>query len=58
MLGTASTNAMMGPALLRAHLDLLPSVWLIEAGFFLFVNRILWLFAGSIIAHGNACSRC
>lgn len=45
MLGTASTNAMMGPALLRNNPDLLPSVWLVEQGFFLFVNRIPRMFA-------------
>ena len=46
ILGTASTNAMMGPSLLRADPDLLPSVWLVETGFFLFVNKIPRLFAG------------
>jgi hypothetical protein len=40
ILCTASTNAMMGPALLRDNPDLLPSVWLVESGFFFFVNRI------------------
>jgi hypothetical protein len=45
MLGTASTNAVMGPALLRDNPDLLPSVWLIEEGFFLFVNKIPRIFA-------------
>lgn len=45
MLGTASTNAMMGPALLRDNPNLLPSVWLVEQGFFLFVNRIPRMFA-------------
>lgn len=45
MLGTASTNAMMGPALLRDNPDLLPSVWLVEGGFLLFVNRIPRMFA-------------
>jgi hypothetical protein len=45
MLGTASTNAMMGPSLLRDNPDLLPSVWLVENGFFLFVNRIPRIFA-------------
>jgi len=45
MLGTASTNAMMGPALLRDNPNLLPSVWLIETGFFLFVNRVPRIFA-------------
>jgi hypothetical protein len=46
MLGTTSTNAMMGPALLRDNPDLLPSVWLVERGFFFFVNRIPRMFAG------------
>jgi hypothetical protein len=45
MLGTASTNAMMGPVLLRGNPDLLESVWLVESGFFLFVNRIPRIFA-------------
>jgi hypothetical protein len=45
MLGTASTNAMMGPALLRNNPDLLPSVWLVETGFFLFVNKVPRIFA-------------
>ncbi|KIM42710.1 hypothetical protein M413DRAFT_444378 [Hebeloma cylindrosporum] len=45
MLGTASTSAMMGPALLRDNPDLLPSVWLVEQGFVLFVNRIPRIFA-------------
>ena len=45
ILGTASTNAMMGPSLLRAHPNLLPSVWLVETGFFLFVNKIPRLLA-------------
>jgi hypothetical protein len=45
MLGTASTNAMMGPALLHDNPDMLPSVWLVESGFFLFVNRIPRIFA-------------
>jgi hypothetical protein len=45
MLGTASTNAMMGPSLLRDNPDLLQSVWLVENGFFLFVNRIPRIFA-------------
>jgi hypothetical protein len=46
MLGTTSTNAMMGPALLRDNPDLLPSVWLVERGFFFFINRIPRTFAG------------
>ena len=45
MLGIASTNAMMGPALLRDNPDLLPSVWLVEQAFVLFVNRIPRMFA-------------
>jgi hypothetical protein len=45
MLGTASTNAMMGPSLLRDNPDLLPSVWIVDLGFFLFVNRIPRIFA-------------
>jgi hypothetical protein len=45
MLGTASTNAIMGPALLRDNPDLIPSVWLVETGFFLFVNKIPRIFA-------------
>ena len=45
MLGTASTSAMMGPALLRDNPDLLPSVWLVEQGFVLFVNRVPRVFA-------------
>jgi hypothetical protein len=45
MLGTASTNAMMGPALLRDSTDLLPSVWLVEHAFVLFINRIPRIFA-------------
>jgi hypothetical protein len=45
MLGTASTNAMMGPALLRDNPNLLPSVWLVEQGFVLFVNKIPRIFA-------------
>ena len=45
MLGTASTNAMMGPALLRDNPDLLPSVWLVETGFFMFVNKVPRIFA-------------
>ena len=44
MPGTASTNAMMGPVLLRHHADLLPDVWLIEKGFFFFIHRIPWIF--------------
>jgi hypothetical protein len=40
MLGITSTNAMMGPALLRNIPDLLPSVWLVERGFFFYVNRV------------------
>lgn len=42
---TASTNALMGPALLRNNPDLLSSVWLVEGGFFLFINRIPRMFA-------------
>jgi hypothetical protein len=45
MMGTASTNAMMGPSLLRDNHNLLPSVFLVESGFFLFVNRIPRIFA-------------
>jgi hypothetical protein len=45
MLGTASTNAMMGPALLRDNTELLPSVWLVEHAFVLFINRIPRIFA-------------
>jgi hypothetical protein len=45
MLSTASTNAMMGPALLRDNPDLLPSVFLVESGFFLFVNQTPRMFA-------------
>jgi hypothetical protein len=45
MLGTASTNAMMGPALVRDNPDLLPSVWLVEHAFVLFVNKIPRIFA-------------
>jgi hypothetical protein len=45
MLGAASTNAMVGPALLRDNPDLLPSVFLVESGFFLFVNQIPRMFA-------------
>jgi hypothetical protein len=45
MLGTASTNAMMGPALLRENPDLLPHVWLVEQGFVFFVNRVPSIFA-------------
>ena len=42
---TASTSAMMGPALLRDNPDLLPSVWTVEKGFVFFVNRIPRIFA-------------
>ena len=45
MLGTASTNAVMGPALLRENPGLLPYVWLVEEGFVFFVNRIPGIFA-------------
>ena len=45
ILGTASTNAMMGPTLLRANPDLLPNVWLVEEGFFLFINKVPRIFA-------------
>jgi hypothetical protein len=45
MLGTASTNAMMGPALLRDNPDLLSSVWLVESGFLLFINKVPRMFA-------------
>jgi hypothetical protein len=45
MLGTASTNAMMGPALLRDNPDLLQSIWLVEQAFVLFINRIPRIFA-------------
>jgi hypothetical protein len=48
MLGTASTNAMMGPALLRDNPDLLPSVFLVERGFFLFVNQVPRMFARNL----------
>jgi hypothetical protein len=45
MLGTASTSAMKGPALLRDNPDLLPSVWIVEQGFVLFVYRFPRIFA-------------
>ena len=45
MLGSASTNAMMGPSLLRDNPDLLSSVWIVETGFHLFVNKIPRMFA-------------
>jgi hypothetical protein len=48
MLGTASTNAMMGPALLRDNPNLLPLASLTERGFFLFVNRIPRIFARDV----------
>ena len=45
MLGTASTNAVMGPKFLQDHPGLLPSVWLVDRGFFFFVNRVPRMFA-------------
>lgn len=45
ILGTASTNAMMGPALLCEYPDLLSSVWLVEQAFLLFIYRIPRIFA-------------
>ena len=45
MVGSASTNAMIGPSLLLENPDLLDSVWLVDRGFFLYVNRIPRIFA-------------
>lgn len=44
-LGIASTNAMMSPVLLRDNPDFLQSVFLVDMGFFYFVNRVPRMFA-------------
>lgn len=45
MIGTAATNSMMGPALLRDNPNFLPFVSLAELGIVLFVNKVPRIFA-------------